>query len=43
VLVEKDGNCLSNAWRLDKVKGIRADDNLYATFMGGSYGAILQT
>jgi AAA15 family ATPase/GTPase len=42
VLVEKDGNCQSNAWRLDEVKGIRADDNLYAKYMGGSYGAIPQ-
>jgi AAA15 family ATPase/GTPase len=42
VLVEKDENCHSNAWRLDEVKGIRADDNLYAKYMGGSYGAIPQ-
>lgn len=42
VLVEKDENCQSNAWRLDEVKGIRADDNLYAKYMGGSYGAIPQ-
>lgn len=42
VLVEKDKNCQSNAWRLDEVKGIRADDNLYAKYMGGSYGAIPQ-
>ena len=42
VLVEKDPQCQSNAWRLDQVKGIRADDNLYAKYMGGSYGAIPQ-
>ena len=42
VLVEKDENCQSKAWRLDEVKGIRADDNLYAKYMGGSYGAIPQ-
>ena len=42
VLVEKDNNCQSKAWRLDEVKGIRADDNLYAKYMGGSYGAIPQ-
>lgn len=40
VLVEKDKNCQSNAWRLDDVKGVRADDNLYAKYMGGAYGAI---
>ncbi len=42
VLVEKNNNCQSHAWRLDDVKGIRADDNLYAKYMGGSYGAIPQ-
>jgi len=42
VLVEKDENCTSSAWRLDDVKGIRSDDNLYAKYMGGSYGAIPQ-
>ena len=42
VLVEKDEQCQSHAWRLDEVKGIRADDNLYAKYMGGAYGAIPQ-
>lgn len=42
VLVEKDDQCQSHAWRLDEVKGIRADDNLYAKYMGGAYGAIPQ-
>ena len=42
VLVEKDETCRSSAWRLDDVKGVRADDNLYAKYMGGSYGAIPQ-
>lgn len=42
VLVEKDGNCESDAWRLDSVKGVRADDNLYAKYMAGAYGAIPQ-
>ncbi|MCW8175504.1 AAA family ATPase [Verminephrobacter aporrectodeae] len=40
VLVEKDGNCVSDAWRLDSVKGVRSDDNLYAKYMAGAYGAI---
>lgn len=40
VLVEKDSSCESTAWRLDTVKGVRADDNLYAKYMAGAYGAI---
>ncbi len=40
VLVEKDTQCESDAWRLDEVKGVRADDNLYAKYMAGAYGAI---
>lgn len=40
VLVEKNSNCESEAWRLDTVKGVRADDNLYAKYMAGAYGAI---
>ncbi len=40
VLVEKDDHCQSDAWRLDSVKGVRADDNLYAKYMAGAYGAI---
>jgi AAA15 family ATPase/GTPase len=42
ILVEKDEQCQSHAWRLDEVKGIRADDNLYAKYMGGAYGAVPQ-
>lgn len=40
VLAEKNGSCVSDAWRLDSVKGIRADDNLYAKYMAGAYGAV---
>jgi AAA15 family ATPase/GTPase len=40
VLVEKDENCQSEAWRLDEVKGVRSDDNLYAKYMAGAYGAV---
>ena len=40
VLVEKNENCESDAWRLDSVKGLRADDNLYAKYMAGAYGAV---
>lgn len=42
VLVEKDDQGMSDAWRLDSVKGVRADDNLYAKYMAGAYGAIPQ-
>jgi len=41
-LVEKNEDCMSEAWRLDSIKGLRADDNLYAKYMAGAYGAIPQ-
>lgn len=40
LLVEKDEDCTSQAWRLDSVKGVRADDNYYAKYMAGAYGAV---
>lgn len=40
VLVEKDENCSSEAWRLDEMKDVRRDDNLYAKYRAGAYGAI---
>ena len=40
MLVEKNDECESTAWRLDTVEGIRADDNFYAKYMAGAYGAI---
>jgi hypothetical protein len=39
-LVEKDEHCTSELWRLDEMKGVRADDNLYAKYMAGAYGAV---
>jgi uncharacterized protein len=39
-LVEKDEFNESQAWRLDEVKGIRSDDNFYAKYMAGAYGAV---
>jgi hypothetical protein len=42
VLVEKDANNESSAWRLDSVEGIRSDDNFYAKYMAGAYGAVPQ-
>ncbi|MDD5328621.1 MAG: ATP-binding protein [Sulfuricella sp.] len=40
MLVQKDENCESSACRLDAVAGIRSDDNYYAKYMAGAYGAI---
>jgi len=39
-LVEKSQNCESTACRLDEVQGIRNDDNYYAKYMAGAYGAV---
>lgn len=40
ILVEKDDNCMSALYRLDELKGVRRDDNIYAKYMAGAYGAI---
>jgi predicted ATPase len=42
MLVGKDEHNESSAWRLDSVDGIRSDDNLYAKYMAGAYGAVPQ-
>lgn len=39
-LVEKDEHCDSMSYRLDQVEGIRNDDNLYAKYRAGAYGAV---
>lgn len=39
VLVEKNEG-ESTGWRLDSMVGVRADDNLYAKYMAGAYGAV---
>jgi hypothetical protein len=39
MLVEKI-DCCSEAWRLDSMIGVRNQDNLYAKYMSGAYGAI---
>lgn len=39
MLVEKH-DCYSESWRLDSMKGIRQDDNLYAKYMAGAYSAV---
>jgi uncharacterized protein len=40
MLVEKNAECESSACRMDAVKGIRNDDNFYAKYMAGAYGAV---
>jgi len=40
MLVEKDADNESSTWRLDSVEGIRSDDNFYAKYMAGAYGAV---
>ena len=40
VLVEKMEECKSKIYRLDELKGIRRDDNIYAKYMAGAYGAV---
>ena len=40
MLVEKNRNNESEAYRLDEMEGIRNDDNFYAKYMAGAYGAI---
>jgi uncharacterized protein len=42
MLVEKDERSESSAWRMDTVQGIRNDDNFYAKYMAGAYGAVPQ-
>jgi uncharacterized protein len=41
-LVEKNTDCASIAWRLDTMVGVRVDDNYYAKYMAGAYGAVPQ-
>lgn len=40
MLVEKNESCRSEAWRLSDMEGVRADDNFYAKYMAGAYGAV---
>lgn len=40
MLVQKNPDCESSAYRLDKMAGIRNDDNLYGKYMAGAYGAV---
>ncbi|MBU4251836.1 MAG: ATP-binding protein [Candidatus Omnitrophica bacterium] len=40
ILVEKRKDCKSVLYRLDELKGVRRDDNIYAKYMAGAYGAV---
>lgn len=40
MLVEKNERCRSDAWRLSDMEGVRSDDNFYAKYMAGAYGAV---
>ena len=40
LLVEKDPDGFSEAWRLGDMRGVRRDDNLYAKYRAGAYGAV---
>jgi hypothetical protein len=40
MLVQKNQDCERTAYRLDSVEGIRNDDNSYAKYMAGAYGAV---
>ena len=40
LLTEKDSDGFTEAWRLGDMKGIRRDDNLYAKYRAGAYGAV---
>ncbi len=40
VLVEKNERGSSEVWRLDEMKGVRADDNYYSKYIAGAYGAV---
>ena len=40
ILIEKNGKGASESWRLDDVSGVRADDNYYAKYIAGAYGAV---
>lgn len=39
VLVEKDDQGISDAWRLDEMSDVRSDENYYTKYIAGAYGA----
>lgn len=40
VLVEKNEQNVSDAWKLSEIEGVRPDDNYYAKYLAGVYGGI---
>lgn len=40
ILVEKNENGISEAWRLDEVDDVRSDENYYTKYIAGAYGAV---
>lgn len=40
ILVEKNDESLSEAYRLDEIKGVRREENFFANYNSGRYGAI---
>ena len=40
VLVSKDEKCRSSAFRLDSIRGVRRDVDLYSKYMSGAFGAV---
>lgn len=40
ILVEKNEDGISEAWRLDEVSDVRSDDNYYSKYIAGAYGAV---
>ena len=40
ILVEKNDQCISEAFRLDELKGVRREENFFANYNSGRYGAV---
>ena len=40
LLTEKNSSGESDIWRLDDVEGVRVEDNLFAKYNAGAYGAV---
>lgn len=40
ILTEKNESGETEAWRLDEMTGVRADDNYYTKYIAGAYGAV---
>ena len=39
-VVEKNSECESNVDRLDKIEGVRSNDNLFKKYLAGAYGGV---